>query len=262
MVSTAAVPPSGGVNRLDLARVLLVRQLKLLVKRTVFGAALPLAIPLLLFFLYAFVFHSVFRVKVADYPIYLFAGLLPWTYLSQTLSVATTSLSREAELVRRVRFPYALLPMASTGAGLVFLLISLAGFIIVLTATGHVHPALLPLLVLPIAAVYLFVSGLALLLAIVDVYNRDLRALLGNIVMAWFFLVPIAYTQTALSRHLGAFVNDDPVSFIVGEFREFLYWGHFGSPGRTVAMMLICAGFFALSLTFFARTARHIAKDV
>lgn len=250
------------VHVLDLARVLVVRQIRLIVKRTVFGIFLPLAVPLILFLLYIFVFHSVFHVKLPRYPIYLFAGLLPWTYLSQNLSSAATSLSREAELVRRARFPYALLPMASTAAGLVFLLITLSGFIIVLGATGHLVPSLLPVLILPVLALYLFVSGLGLVLAVIDVYNRDLRALLSNIIQVWFFLVPVVDSQAVLSRHLGALVDDDPVSFIVGEFRELLYFGKLGSAGRTVAMMVICGGFFALCLAFFTRTTRSLAKDV
>jgi lipopolysaccharide transport system permease protein len=263
MMGTVDVPiPSTRINRLDLARVLLMRQLRLVAKRTVFGVALPIVIPVMLFLLYTFVFHTIFKVGVPRYPVYLFAGLLPWTYLSQTLGVAVMSVSREAELVRRARFPYAFLPMASTGAGLVFLLVTLAGFVIVLAATGHLFVSLLPLLVLPVIAVYLFVTWLALVLAVVDVFNRDLRLLLGNIVTIWFFLVPVVYQQGTLSRHLGVLVDDDPVTFIVGEFRELLYWGHFGSPARTVAMMTICISFFAVCLLFFRRATRDLAKNV
>ena len=261
--ATGALPVAGrDIDRFDLARVLLVRQLKLIVKRTLFGIFLPIAIPVILFVLYTFVFHTVLHVDIRRYPVYLFAGLLPWTYLSQTLGVAVTSISREAELVRRARFPYAFLPMASTGAGLVFLLITLAGFVVVLAATGHVFVSLLPLLVLPVVAVYLFVTGLALVLALVDVYNRDLRQLLGNIITAWFFLVPVVYSQSVLSRHLGFLVDDDPVSFIVGEFREFLYWGNLGSLDHTIAMMTICAGFFVVCLAVFRRAELSLAKDV
>jgi lipopolysaccharide transport system permease protein len=260
--TSSTVVASDTINRLDLARVLLMRQLKLLAKRTIFGVLLPIAIPVILFLLYMFVFHTVLKVDIPRYPVYLFAGLLPWTYLSQTLGVAVTAVSREAELVRRARFPYALLPMASTGAGLAFLIVTLVGFVVVLAGTGHVYVSLLPLLVLPVLAVYLFVTGLSLVLALVDVYNRDLRQLLSNIITVWFFLVPVVYTQTALSKHLGIVVNDDPVSFIVGEFREFLYWGHVGSLGRTVEMMSICAGFFLVCFALFRRMEPSLAKDV
>jgi lipopolysaccharide transport system permease protein len=251
-----------GISRIDLAHVLVTRQLRLVAKRTFLGILLPIAIPVMMFVLYAFVFHTIFNVDIHRYPVYLFAGLLPWTYLSQTLPVAVISVSREAELIRRARFPYALLPMASSAAGLVFLVVTLAGFVVVLAATGQVYPAMLPFLVLPVAGVYLFVTGLALVLAIVDVYNRDLRQLLSNIILVWFFLVPIVYSQATLSRHLGLLVNYDPVSFIVGEFREFLYWGHFGSPWRTVAMLTICGGFFLVCLTLFRRIEPELAKNV
>jgi lipopolysaccharide transport system permease protein len=257
------MPAAGrGINRVDLARILLVRQLKLVANRTIFGAVLPIVIPVILFLLYTFVFHTIFKVSIPRYPVYLFAGLLPWTYLSQTLGVAATSISREAELVRRVRFPYVFLPMASTGAGLVFLLVTLTGFVIVLAATGHLFVSLLPFLVFPVVALYLFVTGLSLVLALIDVHNRDLRQLLGNIITIWFFAVPVVYRQATLSRHLGFVANDDPVTFIVGEFREVLYWGHVVGPGHTVAMMTICSGFFLVCLVLFRRAERGLAKDV
>jgi ABC-type polysaccharide/polyol phosphate export permease len=241
---------------------MVIRQVKLIAKRTIFGVFLPIAIPVILFLLYTFVFHTIFKVKVRDYPIYLFAGLLPWTYLSQTLSVAATSVSREAELVRRVRFPYVFLPMASTASGLVFLLITLIGFVIVLAATGHLFVTLLPFLVFPIVALYLFVTGVSLVLALIDVHNRDLRQLLGNIITIWFFAVPVVYSQTTLSQHLGFIANDDPVTFIVGEFREVLYWGAVVGVGHTVIMMSICTGFFLACLLLFRRAERGLAKDV
>jgi len=251
-----------GINRVDLARVLLVRQLRLIAKRTVFGVVLPIVIPVILFVLYTFVFHTIFKTSIPRYPVYLFAGLLPWTYLSQTLGVATTSISREAELVRRARFPYVFLPMACTGSGLVFLLITLSGFVIVLAATGHLAVSLLPFLVFPIVALYFFVTGLSLVLGLIDVHNRDLRQLLGNIITIWFFAVPVVYSQVTLGRHLGFVANDDPVTFIVGEFREVLYWGHVVGPAHTAAMMAICAGFFLVCLIVFRRAERELAKDV
>jgi lipopolysaccharide transport system permease protein len=263
LTSTARLPVAGSrINRFDLARILVIRQLKLTAKRTIFGVFLPVAIPVILFLLYTFVFHTIFKVSIRNYPIYLFAGLLPWTYLSQTLSVAATSISREAELVRRVRFPYVFLPMASTGSGLVFLLVTLAGFVVVLAATGHLFVTLLPFLLFPVVALYLFVTGLSLVLAVIDVHNHDLRQLLGNIITIWFFVVPVVYSQATLSRHLGVLANDDPVTFIVGEFREVLYWGNVVGPGHTVAMMTICGGFFLVCLILFRRVQRGLAKDV
>lgn len=260
---SATVPLAAkSINVFDLGRTLLGRQLRLIAKRTVLGVVLPIIIPVMMFALYTFVFHSIFKVGISRYPVYLFAGLLPWTYLSQNLTGATMALSREAELVRRVRIPYALLPMASSGAGLIYLLVTLAGFIIVLAGTGHAYPMLIPALVLPVLALYLFVTGLALLLSVIDVFNRDLRALLSNIIQVWFFIVPVAYSQAAIAKHLGPLVRDDPVSFIVGEFREFLYYGHFGGPGRTIAMMAICGGFFVVALLVFVRATRDVAKNV
>lgn len=246
----------------DLFVTLVERDLRLRAKRTVFGMLWPITAPLFLFGLYLYVFNRVFDVPIDDYPVYLFAGLLPWTFLAQSLGKSVESLSRHPDLIRRSRFRYELLPLASTTSSAVFFLVTLAGFVLVLALQGDVRWVLLPLLPVPVVALWLLVGAIAVVLALVDVYNRDLRSILGNILTVWFFLVPIVYRQRMAPRPMRALRSIDPMNMVVGQFRNILYEHHIARPAHVVLMLLACGGAFVASIALFRRFADRLPRDI
>jgi ABC-type polysaccharide/polyol phosphate export permease/GT2 family glycosyltransferase len=245
-----------------LLRMLIVRQLRIRSKRSLVGIAWPLSAPLFLLGLYIFVFHSIFDISINRYPVYLFAGLLPWTFLTQTLGSAVTSISFEPELIRRAKFPYELLPVAVVSVMSLYFLLALAGFVAYLAIVGQLSFAVLPLLVAPVLCLYLFVGALGVLLALIDVYNRDLRLVLANLLTVWFFLVPIVYHQQALGQGLHFLQSVDPANLIVGQFRDVLYYGHISHLGHMLEMLLICLATWLACLEIFRRHDRRLPKEV
>jgi ABC-type polysaccharide/polyol phosphate export permease len=261
--------PAGLLGLGDLARhrelflTLVERQLRLRAKRAVFGIIWPFCAPLFLFALYRFVFGSVFDVTVEHYGIYLFCGLLPWTFLVQAVHDALQSISFEPDLVRRAPMPYQLLPLARVTAMALPFLGLLAGFVVVVATTdAPFDPLLLPVLVLPVASTLLLVAGLALLLALVDVFNRDLRYVLHNLLTVWFFLVPIVYHPRMTSELVRQVSVLDPVRHIVAGYRAVLYEGAVDQVWGQVATLLGCVAFFLLALAVFRRSSVDLAKDV
>jgi ABC-type polysaccharide/polyol phosphate export permease len=238
------------------------RNLRLRNKRASLGVVWPVVAPLVSLVLYVFVFHRILNVPIKDYPEFLFAGLLPWSLVAMGLGGATTSLSAEPELIRRCRFRYELLPMAAIGGLTAYFAITFTGFVAYLAATGRLAYEVAPLIVVPMVALVLFVMGLAVLLALIDVYNRDLRAVLANILTVWFFLLPIVYRQEMLPDRLRVLRSIDPMNLIIGQFRDVLYYGHIGRPGHMALMLTVCAGFFALSIRVFRRYAPNLPGDV
>jgi lipopolysaccharide transport system permease protein len=246
----------------DLLVTMVERRVRLRAKRTWIGSIWPVIAPLFLFVLYAYVFHSVFKVHQPHYSLFLFCGLLPWTFLAQTLGDGVQSISNEAVLVRRAAFHHEILPIAAVLTMSIYFLITLAGLIGYLAVRGQLHPAVLPLVVIPVLALYLLVSGLTVVLAYIDVYNRDLRQVLGNLLTVWFFLVPIVYSQKMVSPDLRFMRSIDPVSIIVGQFRQIFYYGSVTQPAHYAYVVLICGGVFVASLVMARRVSRHLAKDI
>jgi len=246
----------------DLFVTLVERQLRLRAKRTWVGTVWPLVAPFLLLGLYVFVFHSVFKVPVPHYGIFLFAGLLPWTLLAQGLGASVMSISSEAELVRRAPFPYELLPIATVVSLALPFVVGLVGFVIYLETVGRLNLVLVPLLVVPVVAVVLFVMSLSMMLALVDVHNRALRSVLANLLTVWFFLVPVVYSPEMVSARLRTLRSVDPMNMIVGQFRDLLYYGHVSRPFHMGLMMIVCVAFFLVCLTVFRRFAVDLPRDV
>ena len=250
------------IGRRDVLVALIRRQMWLRRKRAVFGLLWPLTAPLFLLALYAFIFDRVFDVPVRDYPVYLFAGLLPWTFMVQAVHQSLQSVTAEADLIRRAPFPYEHLPLSIVGIHLLPFTALLVGFVGYLAITGDLRWDLLPVLALPVLALVMLTAAMAMILSLVDVYNRDLRAVLHNVFTVWFFLVPIVYRPDMVEGPLRSLRSIDPMNMIVGQFRYVLYHGHVFRPTHMVLMLLVASATFVVSLGVFRRASRNLAKEL
>jgi ABC-type polysaccharide/polyol phosphate export permease len=241
---------------------LVVRQVRLRVKRSVLGVWWPLTAPLFLLALYSVVFNSVFKVPVEDYPIFLFCGLLPWTFLVQSINDALQSLTRDGELVRRSRYPYALLPLSSVGVFCLPFLVLLVAFMAFLAARGTLDVSYAPLVLVPTIAVVLLASSIGIALAIIDVFSRDLRHVLNNLMTLWFYLVPIVYRPSMATGPLRALRSVDPMNMIVGQFRDILLYGKVSRPTHFVLMFAVCVLCFVVATSVAHRVNPVLPKYV
>jgi ABC-type polysaccharide/polyol phosphate export permease len=252
------------VSERELLLTLVERQVRLRSKRSFMGVLWPVLAPLLLFALYRFVFGSVFRAPVDDYGAYLFAGLLPWTFLVQAVHDALQSISFEPDLVRRAPFPHHLLPLSRVVVMAVPFLVLLGGFVahLALLSGRGVAVAALPALALPLASLLLLVAAAAMTLALLDVFNRDLRYVLQNLFTVWFFLVPIVYHQRMVSDRVRAVTAVDPMRWIIEQFRDVLYHGRVDGLLPSVLTLAACTALFLVALTAFGRLSADLAKEV
>jgi ABC-type polysaccharide/polyol phosphate export permease len=257
--SGRAIVPS---SSFEILRALVERSIRLRAKRSWLGAGWPAVAPILLLLLYVFVFKSVFHVGIPRYPQFLFTGLLPWTFLAQALPQAVMSISGEPELVRRSRFAYELLPISTVLVVGIYFVLTLLGLIGYLAVVGELVYSVLPAVILPVVALFFLVSSIAMLLALVDVYNRDLRMVLGNILSVWFFLVPIVYRPGMAPPAVRFLRSVDPMNMIVGQFRDILHFGQLSRPLHAVLMLAVCTGLLLVSRALFRAFGRDLPKDI
>jgi ABC-type polysaccharide/polyol phosphate export permease len=246
----------------DLAVTLVERQIRLRGKRSWLATVWPVMAPFILMALYVFVFKRVFNVPIERYPEYLLAGLLPWVFLQQTLPKAMASISAEADLVRKAPFEYELLPLSMVVSQVYNILITIGAFILYLSIFSQINLAILPFLVFPLFAIFMLVSGLSMLLALVDVYNHDMRWVLGNVLTMWFLLIPILYRPNMVPAAIEAVQSWEPVGLVVGQFRAVLYRGEIDEPFKLVLMVILSIAVFLVSLSIFRRFSTQLPKDV
>ncbi len=197
----------------DLLFVLTQKEIKLRYKNTWLGYIWSVANPLAFALIYFIAFGIFMRVQIQNYPLFLIAGLFPWQWLAHSLSAAPNIFLANASLIKKVRFPSNVL-VASTvlnaGIHFVFSIPVILGFLL---AYGLV-PSWSWLVGIPVFVLAQFMSvyGLALAIASLNLFFRDLDRLTSLVVTMLFFLTPIVYSSSMIPAQYQMFVYLNPVA--------------------------------------------------
>jgi ABC-type polysaccharide/polyol phosphate export permease len=224
------------------------RELRQKYKGSALGVLWYVINPLVLMGAYWLMFGKLLPgVAEPDYPLFLMVGLLVWLFFSQSLLGAAGSLIIHASLVSRIRFPRETIPASVVTVHLVTLAILLALLApIEVAVRGTLGPALLLLPVL-VACLFAFVLGLALIVAVLHAYFRDVEPILAAALLPWFFLTPIFFNVDKLPGLRDARWAADllqwanPVAPFVTATRDVLYAGTVPT-GATLLYVGVAAG--------------------
>lgn len=241
--------------KLDLLRTLVRRDLEARYKGSVLGNLWPLVHQLSQLLIYTYVFSIVLQVKLSlkglpanniTYGLWLFAGLLPWLAFNTGLTQAARSVIGQPNLVKKVVFPLALVPLVpilSTFIESSFGLIALIVLVAVSSGTLHTTLALLPLIWLPQV---LLTAGLGYLVAGLTVFLRDIPQTLGVILNFWFYITPIIYPASAIPEEWRGWVFWlNPMTAIAEVYRDLVLVGEVQHWGEwivaTVVSVVVCS---------------------
>src|SRR5437667_9755374 len=208
---------------------LTVRDLKLKYKGSVLGIAWSLLNPLLMMVIYTAVFSIFLRaVNVPHYWALVLGGLLPWVFFSNSLVAATISFIRSPNLITKIYFPIEALPIAAVLANFINFLISLAVLLVILGVVGLIGPSLILLPVILLAQLAITI-GLAVAIAAVTVYFRDLEHLVTIAITAWFYLTPVLYPLDPKALPAGAgqyigYLKLNPLSWLFESYHSVLFY--------------------------------------
>jgi lipopolysaccharide transport system permease protein len=252
---------------LSLWRALVRQELANRYRGTLLGWVWPLLMPLVLLGVYGFVFGTVFKSRwpgqaeseSAGFALYLLAGLLVHGLLAEAVAGAPGVLLRQANFVRKVVFPLPVLPAVPLGVGLVHSAVGLALLTVVGGLLGHGPHAsalALPLVLLPFLAL---IWGLALLLAALGVYLRDLQQVSGVLVMLMLFVGPVFFPASLVPEGWAWLLALNPISWPVETVRGALLEGHWPSPAGLAAYTLSASAVLGLGWLAFAKLRRGFA---
>ncbi len=250
-----------------LIQSLVARELKARYRGSVLGFFWSFINPLLLLVIYTFVFKYVMpaAVKGADpYPLFMFCGILPWTWFASSLMESSGVLISGGNLIKKVLFPAEILPIVTVTANMVHFFLALpilATFLIVYKAPLTVGELLwFPLVV---AVQFLFTLACALILSALTVHFRDIRDLLQNLLTLWFFATPIIYPYLFAPEIAKRFVNLNPFAHLAISYQEILFFpGPFGHWKWLVALGLASAVLFLAGYWLFDRLRDSFAEEV
>jgi len=244
--------------KFDLLRTLVRRDLEARYKGSVLGNLWPLVNQLSQLLIYTYVFAIVLKAKLSlpgipennfTYGLWLFAGLLPWIAFTGGFIQAASSVIGQPNLVKKVVFPLALLPLVPVLSAFIesaFGMIALIIFVALTTHTLHTTLTLLPLVWL---TQLLLTAGLGYVAAGLTVFLRDIPQALGVILNIWFYMTPIIYPASAIPEGFRSWIFWlNPIATIseiyrdivlVGEIKHLNEWG----AAFAISFTIFCLGF-------------------
>lgn len=252
----------------QLIATLTARDLKARYRGSILGFFWSLANPLLLLAVYTVVFTKFFPTQVVQpYPLFLFSGILPWTFFSAAILESTASISSNAGLIKKVMFPAEALPLVVVFSHLVhfalaipILLAAVLAFAALGKFTISATMLIAPLLMLMQT---LFVAGVALTVSSASVLFRDMRDIIANVIQLGFFVTPIIYRiDQVQSRPLRALLRVNPLTPFVVAYQDVLFFGRLPSLSDTLLILAYSAASLFVGFFVFERLRDTLAEAI
>ena len=251
-----------------LIQTLVVRDLKARYRGSVLGFFWSFFNPLMLLMIYTFVFTKVLvgvhPPEMEPYALFMFCGILPWTWFSASLLESANTLIAGGNLIKKVMFPAEVLPIVTVLANMVhfFLGLVILGLFLIYYQRPIDGVELLWFPVIVLVQLVLTV-GLALFLSALTVHFRDLKDLLSNLVQFWFFATPIIYPMLTIPEGMRWWLNLNPMTHLMISYQEVLFFpGPHGHWKWLMAMAVVSVVVFLGGYFVFDRLRDSFAEEV
>ena len=178
----------------DLLWMLASRDVRVRYKQSLLGGLWALIVPVAQLIVFTFVFGDLLGVSKLTDPVFLYAGLLPWTFFAASVNASTQSLVANAGILQKVYFPRLIVPLSSVGAPLVDYALAFTVLLSLMLWQGSVLSLSLFLLPMLVLMTIIAALGVGVLLSSLTVKYRDFRHLVPFMVQLWFFLTPVLWS--------------------------------------------------------------------
>jgi ABC-type polysaccharide/polyol phosphate export permease len=263
-------------SRRELFVNLTLRELRGKYKRSALGWAWSLLNPLTTMAVYSFVFGFFLRFEpptgdpsdLQSFAFFLMCGLIPFNFLSNVLNGAATSLTGNANLVKKTYFPREILVGATTASWLVQFLIELGLLAVALLFVGNVVLLSIPLILLLVVLETVFVLGVALVLAPAAVYFRDLQHLTTLVLQVWFFSAPIVYPKSFVTDRFSPgswqlkLYDLNPLVRFVDAYRDLMYDLRAPGFGDVAYVAIVAVAALVVGAWAFGRMEGRLAEEL
>ena len=199
------------------------RDIKVRYKQTVLGGLWAIIQPVFTMIIFTLFFGKLAKVPSdgIPYPIFVYAGLLPWTYFANALTASGNSLVGSANLITKVYFPRLIIPASASLAGLVdfFIAMSVLGVMIYYQFLPGISILLFPILV---GLTFLCAVGVGLWLSALNVQYRDIRYAIPFVIQLWMFVSPVIYPVSMVGEKYKWLLALNPMGGVITAFRASL----------------------------------------
>jgi homopolymeric O-antigen transport system permease protein len=239
------------------------RDIKVRYKQTALGASWAILQPIFGMAVFSIFFGKLGRIPSdgLPYPLWSFAGLVPWAFFSQALTQSANSLVMSQNLLRKVYFPRLAIPIATVLSAAVDLVLAFVVLLAMMAFYG-VFPTTRAVLVIPLAVLaFVAALGSGLWLAALSVRYRDVRYAVPVLVQFWLFATPIAYPSSLLPGNWRVLYAFNPMTGVVEGFRWALLGAH-TTPGAMLAVSTVAAIVTLIGGAYYFRSMERTFADL
>lgn len=237
----------------ELSRQLLAREIKSRYKQSFLGYAWVILNPLLQMLVMTFVFSLIVRVSSlgVPYALFLYVALLPWNLFANSLTHATNSLVNNSALIKKIYFPRQIFLQATLLAKIIDFLF--ASVILVIFFVIYHQPLTINVLwVIPIFLIQeIFTYGLALMLATLNLFYRDIQHLLSLILVLWMYITPVIYPVEMVPEAHRFIFKLNPMAVIINAYREAILGGNMPKLSSLALAFLLSLATYLLGRKIF-----------
>jgi lipopolysaccharide transport system permease protein len=251
-------------NYRELLYFLTKRDIKVRYKQTVLGGLWAIIQPVFTMVVFTLFFGRLAKMPSdgIPYPIFVYAGLLPWTYFANALSASGNSMVESANIITKIYFPRLIVPASSALAGLLdffIALLVLGAMMIYYQFIPGLGFILFPILV---GLTFLCAVGVGLWLSALNVQYRDIRYVIPFLIQLWMFVSPVIYPVSMVKEKYQWLLALNPMGGVINAYRASLL-GHMPIDwpllGLSTAIILL---FLTSGLYYFRRMERYFADVV
>ena len=244
---------------------LIARDLRVRYKQSIRGVIWAVLTPLIMMTLFTvFAKAKILNVDTGDVPYVVFAycGILPWTFFSSSMTAATSSLVGNKNLLTKVYFPREVFPLASIGSKFIDF-VTASGILVVLMLWYRI-PIRITVLALPLlfTTQLLLMVGLGLLLAMGNLFYRDVKYMIEAGMTLWMFATSVVYPIEFSHPALRILFSLNPMTPILNGYRSVLILGQWPELGELGVAVVISCALFLLGAVWFHRQEFVFAERV
>ena len=239
-----------------------ISDLKIRYRNSILGVLWSIVEPLLMLGVLFFVFSTMFKFEIPNFPIYLLLGIVTWNFFKNGSSIAMNSLSNRSALITQIYFPRSIPAISSCFTASIMLIVELAILGIFMAALQFIPPLTILYLIPIYFLAFVFVLGVSLGLSVLNVKFKDVEFIWGIVLHAGFFLTPIFYQFDFLPEYVQNVLQFSPMVQIVTMVHHVALYGTL--PTLTSVLYTIGSIFSILAIGYliFRKYQSRIVEEM
>lgn len=246
----------------EMFRNMVLKDLRARYKGSVLGFFWTFLNPLLMLGIYSFIFSSIMKSDIPNFPMFILVALLPWNYFSQAITQGARSIINNAELLKKVYFPREILPLAVIGSNLINYLLTLAILIPALWLSGVQLTTALFAFPIILLIQSLLIAPIVMLASLGTAYLRDLEHILHVGITILFYLTPVLFPVAFIPEPFRWIFDYNPMTPIIHAYRDLFLYGQWPDFGGLLPMILVLVVLNTAIVAIFSLLQRNVVEEV